>query len=722
MLVTGKYGTSKPRPAARYGYTSTCTPTVIPVSGTIASNTVWQPAGCGTVYRVAGTVTIAKGAALTVAAGTIVKFDRLASMSVDGELIVDGATANPAIFTSIRDDSAGGDTNGDGKQTSPRAGDWGSIRLNDDSILRANALTVRYGSGIDGSNKAGQKSDLSLFGLTNSTLAHNTAGVVAFRGDKRTDPERLITITGTTLTDSGTIAVSSLGAYNTGDPSDPAVPVRVSGNSVSGSTSAQPAYSICDGNLQPSLLTANSGSDNKVNAIRLCGALFEDWTLPTTGLPYIMGSFRLSDIPGSPLTPRVTLTIPAGAIVKFDDAGTLNVINGSLIVNGTDAKPAIFTSIHDDTVGGDTNGNGNQTKPKPGSWGGVSVSSGWSGDRRYTHGTLMANELDQRYGAGINSFEADQFRLTNSILRNNSRGITAARHQFLEFTPGSIAIIDNTLTSSGGISVESEFPSRGANPESTATQVTGNNVTGNTTDIPAYTYYEWDFKPDNLLSNTASGNKVNAILIGGRIGSWTVPTSGSPFVMGQMSIVGTLTVPAGAVLKFDIGGVLEVGFQGSLVVNGTADKPAILTSIRDDSVGGDTNGDGDATSPRAGDWGGVEVSGFFYAGRAGGGYGPASMTANALTVRYGKGIASAPGEATTLRVTNSLLVDNAPGRDLDFDGVGDGDGGIFVMRTGSGATTITGNTLTRSGTVQVVTLIDEKDAGPLDVSGNTINP
>ena len=84
--------------------------------------------------------------------GAILKFDKYYGIQLDGHIEFNGTDLNPIIVTSVKDDSAGGDTNGDGNATLPEPGDWFSIWCRDGFVVEQfrvatgsfNHVEIRY--------------------------------------------------------------------------------------------------------------------------------------------------------------------------------------------------------------------------------------------------------------------------------------------------------------------------------------------------------------------------------------------------------------------------------------------------------------------------------------------------------------------------------------------------------------------------------------------------
>ena len=120
------------------------------------------------------------------------------------------------------------------------------------------------------------------------------------------------------------------------------------------------------------------------------------------------------------------LTIEPGVVIKIGGwyisqsykYPVIFLIDGKIIAQGTENNPIVFTSIYDDSYGGDSNCDGDATSPGHGSWGGLQISSG---DNIFDHVIMKYGGGDRR---GLITFYSNNGnQITNSVFENNWHGI-----------------------------------------------------------------------------------------------------------------------------------------------------------------------------------------------------------------------------------------------------------------------------------------------------------
>ena len=140
---------------------------IVYTTGTIISDTVWIAAE--SPYVINGNLTVAAGATLTIEPGMVVKVEAsFAGLIIDGQLLAQGASGNQIAFTSLRDDSIGGDTNA----TLPGRGDWIGIRLRNNGQATLDYVQIRYAG-----RTPGNMSNTLLITLPTATTVYTDPGV-----------------------------------------------------------------------------------------------------------------------------------------------------------------------------------------------------------------------------------------------------------------------------------------------------------------------------------------------------------------------------------------------------------------------------------------------------------------------------------------------------------------------------------------------------------------
>ncbi|NBW95615.1 MAG: hypothetical protein EBR28_02515 [Planctomycetia bacterium] len=374
------------------------------------------------------------------------------------------------------------------------------------------------------------------------------------------------------------------------------------------------------------------------------------------GTPYLVGT----DLAGRALADGATFNVPAGVTVMIDEgavfklrAANIDVGSSSALVSragaslqvlGTPTNMVKFTSYHDDSIGGNSDGVG--PAATGGQWGGIVFRA----DSDSATKKAFVDSISQAaitYGGGqvyvdsqLDSFAPVQLENTrptlafNTITNSAGAGISATPDSF-EDSNGRVGpeIRGNTLlgNSTNGLFVKIRTP-LGGEPERL--------------DVPAR------FRSTDIVYVLQD----NLFIAGGSGGYFFDGTT----ILARKS--GRLTIDPGVVMKLQGARIeLERG-ESQLIAEGTSSQRVVFTSLGDNRFGAGGTFDTNGNLPdvrTAGDWGGIVLdagsrASIDYAYLAyGGGQTPIEGTLDAFNV-----IETHQGD---LRLAHSRIENNAAG-------------------------------------------------------------
>ncbi|MDD5183648.1 MAG: right-handed parallel beta-helix repeat-containing protein [Paludibacter sp.] len=500
------------------------------INGTIGKRNI---AGYNNVcYVLLADLTINSGINVTVNPGVVIKMQN--NIYVNGGFKANGLVNDSIKFTSINDDNYGvpKDTRNDGNAVAPAKGNWGSVYFRattDDAFSLINYCKFFYGGG------GGEQGILTFTdaGNTVSNTLISDGNYYGMRFEGSSSP---------VCTNNVTIKNCRL------DP-------------ISMSLTSNPVFNFSS----PLFASLGNGS----NGIRIIeGNLSTDATLTRRDVGGIYNVAYIID--NLTIMPNTTLHIGEGVVLKFTNYYNGIIVNGALVAVGSKTLPIVFTSIRDDSKGGDTNGDGNSSTPQKGNWDKIQFNS--SG---LDASNLLRDCIFNYGGSGYYGYNY----YGNVTVNNAKMVIDSCR-------------IEHSSTSAIGV-----FGS--------ATPVISNNEFNNIDKTPITM---------SLFSNpTFSNNSLSNI---GIIAIGVVPENYSVdatipkrdfagysnmtyFFYGTSSVnSGThITIPEGVVFKSDNVSLFDVA--GQLTVNGTLAHPVVFCNMSDDTYGNpfDTNNNGTTVVP-----------------------------------------------------------------------------------------------------------------------------
>jgi hypothetical protein len=326
------------------------------------------------------------------------------------------------------------------------------------------------------------------------------------------------------------------------------------------------------------------------------GAILDPQTEYYFGNPGLAVRGRLVLDPGTVVKIGVGAVRGGGQGVGYG-IGLANV--GRLFADGTVSHPILFTSMNDSAVGGASYGVHTTAGQKDYEW---AVSAAEGSTVQVSHAIFRDGLFAFEMSCGDTPEPGGGFHLTDSLIDDeitlgNCNG--AAKH-FVPVLQRDRFNFDGApsgqFAAGGGYDPAALQPALllyNADP-------TGIALSGSTT---------------NHFDGKGAGRVV--ALAGAEIPHgqrWTVSGAGGAVLAAWpdtdylsrpgITVDGRLALGAGAIVKSAIGGIsVDVAKPGALTFPGPESRPVVFTAISDDSVGGDSNGDGSLSHPATGAYG-----------------------------------------------------------------------------------------------------------------------
>ena len=539
------------------------------VSGSIAGQVTYQGQKDFPFFLDDSSLSVEPGASLQITPGTVFKgrtYYATIRVQETAELMAQGTATDSIVFTSVFDDRYAGDSNNDGTNSQPAPANWGGIEFKAGSSGQLSYCRLDYGGGTIAP---------LVIRTDEVTLEHSYLSSARIRGIRiyEASPE----ISHTIFEDMGEEGIRIDGLSENKD--------FIFSNNHFNSTGIGAVHALLDDEQVNITLTGNTCEGTNRGGFGLQGSIAGQVTYTgQDNFPFILWSSLT-------VNTEASLTFPLGTYIKaFDYYSTIEVL-GTLQAQGAPLAPVVFTSLRNDALGGDTNADADATSPAPGNWGGIRFHPGSSGvldncTVSYGGGTLGGNVVVQSSDVAIRNANILYSRLQGIRIEDASPEV---QYNLIGFnTDQGISI--------AGFGME-PFVLTGNDFQQNGQWAVLAVLTDEVNDIV-------------LMDNTVSSGQRGGFGLQGSIAGQVTYTGqrNFPFLITEnilnVKTGGDLRIAAGSTVKFT-SYYARINVQGRFQSMGERNHPVFYTSYLDDALGGDTNDDGDATSPAPGNWGGI---------------------------------------------------------------------------------------------------------------------